>query len=298
MQHLFIINKTAGKNDSYLKVTEQLEKLNLENAIVKYTGCKGDATNIARDFVKNSNDFVNIYSCGGDGTFNEVVNGIYDLDNCAVAPVPIGSGNDFIRSFEVSKEDFLNIEKLLQGTTKSVDLIRCNDKICTNSVNIGFDCAVAKNVDIFKKWPLITSSFAYKLSIVYCLISKRKHNFQIYADNSLLPMKSTYLLSVSAKGKYYGGGIKCAPYADNMDGFIDFMFIDSVGILKFLSFLGSFVKGEHINDSTADFVYHNKFKEIEYKSKTPIEIGVDGEIFAVTDAKISVLKDALKIILP
>lgn len=298
MQHLFIINKTAGKNDSYLKVTEQLEKLNLENAIVKYTGCKGDATNIARDFVKNSNDFVNIYSCGGDGTFNEVVNGIYDLDNCAVAPVPIGSGNDFIRSFEVSKEDFLNIEKLLQGTTKSVDLIRCNDKICTNSVNIGFDCAVAKNVDIFKKWPLITSSFAYKLSIVYCLISKRKHNFEIYADNCLLPMKSTYLLSVSAKGKYYGGGIKCAPYADNMDGFIDFMFIDSVGILKFLSFLGSFVKGEHINDSTADFVYHNKFKEIEYKSKTPIEIGVDGEIFAVTDAKISVLKDALKIILP
>lgn len=298
MQHLFIINKTAGKNDSYLKVTEQLEKLNLENATVKYTGCKGDASNIARDFVKNSNDFVNIYSCGGDGTFNEVVNGIYDLDNCAVAPVPIGSGNDFIRSFEVSKEDFLNIEKLLQGTTKSVDLIRCNDKICTNSVNIGFDCAVAKNVDIFKKWPLITSSFAYKLSIVYCLISKRKHNFEIYADNSLLPMKSTYLLSVSAKGKYYGGGIKCAPYADNMDGFIDFMFIDSVGILKFLSFLGSFVKGEHINDSTADFVYHNKFKEIEYKSKTPIEIGVDGEIFAVTDAKISVLKDALKIILP
>lgn len=298
MQHLFIINKTAGKNDSYLKVTEQLEKLNLENATVKYTGCKGDATNIARDFVKNSNDFVNIYSCGGDGTFNEVVNGIYDLDNCAVAPVPIGSGNDFIRSFEASKEDFLNIEKLLQGTTKSVDLIRCNDKICTNSVNIGFDCAVAKNVDIFKKWPLITSSFAYKLSIVYCLISKRKHNFEIYADNSLLPMKSTYLLSVSAKGKYYGGGIKCAPYADNMDGFIDFIFIDSVGILKFLSFLGSFVKGEHINDSTADFVYHNKFKEIEYKSKTPIEIGVDGEIFAVTDAKISVLKDGLKIILP
>lgn len=298
MQHLFIINKTAGKNDSYLKVTEQLEKLNPENTTVKYTGCKGDATNIARDFVKNSDDFVNIYSCGGDGTFNEVVNGIYDLENCAVAPVPIGSGNDFIRSFEVSKEDFLNIEKLVKGKTKSVDLIKCNDKICTNSVNIGFDCAVAKNVDIFKKWPLITSSFAYKLSVVYCLISKRKHNFEIYADNSLLPMKSTYLLSVSAKGKYYGGGIKCAPYADNMDGFIDFMFIDSVGILKFLSFFSSFVKGKHINDSTADFVYHNKFKEIEYKSKTPIEIGVDGEIFAVTDAKISVLKDALKIILP
>ncbi|MGN1130843.1 MAG: diacylglycerol/lipid kinase family protein [Ruminococcus sp.] len=298
MQHLFIINKTAGKNDSYLKVTEQLEKLKLENITVKYTSCKGDATNIARDFVKNSDDFVNIYSCGGDGTLNEVVNGIYDLDNCAVAPVPIGSGNDFIRSFEVSKEDFLNIDKLIKGTSKSVDLIKCNDKICTNSVNIGFDCAVAKNVDIFKKWPLITSSFAYKLSVVYCLISKRKHNFEIYADNSLLPMKSTYLLSVSAKGKYYGGGIKCAPYADNMDGFIDFMFIDSVGILKFLSFFSSFVKGEHINDSTAEFVYHNKFKEIEYKSKTPIEIGVDGEIFAVTDAKISVLKDAVKIIIP
>ena len=298
MQHLFIINKTAGKNDSYLQVTKQLDKLNIENCTVKYTQAKGDATNIARDFVKNSHDFVNVYSCGGDGTFNEVVNGIYDLDNCAVAPVPIGSGNDFIRSFQTKKEDFLNIDKLLKGTAKSIDLIKCNDKICTNSVNIGFDCAVAKNVDIFKKWPLISSSFAYKLSVVYCLVSKRKHKFEIYADNKLLPMSSTYLLSVSAKGKYYGGGIKCAPYADNMDGLIDFMFIDSVGIIKFLSFFTSFVKGEHINDSTADFVFHNKYNQIEYKSKTPIEIGVDGEIFTVTEAKISVLKNALKIILP
>lgn len=299
MQNLFIINKHAGKNESYKTILQQIEKIKPENCTVKFTECIGDATVIAREFISSADDFVNVFACGGDGTINEVMNGVYNLDNCAVAPVPTGSGNDFVRSFGVPKEDFLNIEKLLKGKRITVDLLKCNDRIGANSVTIGYDCAVAKNVEKFKRWKIITSSFAYKLSICYCLLSKRKHRFKIFGDGKPLPeINNTYLLSVSAKGKYYGGGIKCAPLADNSDNFIDFMYIPTVGVFKFLFLLSSFIKGKHINNPKIDFVYHNKFTEIEYKSNTPIEIGIDGEIHTVMSAKVSILPNAVELILP
>ncbi|MBR2109443.1 MAG: diacylglycerol kinase family lipid kinase [Ruminococcus sp.] len=298
MKHLFIINKTAGKAESYRKVLSQLEQIKTDDVIVRYTEKPAHAAELARGYVRQSDEYVRVYACGGDGTVNEVISGIYDLDNCAFAPVPTGSGNDFIRSFDCDQSDFLNIEKLMNGSETVIDLLRCNDRISCNSVTVGFDCAVAKNVEKFKNKKFLTAETAYKVSIFYCLISGRKHNFKIAADGKDIPVESTYLLSLCAKGKYYGGGIKCAPEADNSDGMIDFTAIPTVGVIKFLRLLPSFTKGEHLNNPKADFITHKKCKEIEYKSDIPFEIGIDGEIVTVKNAKISVIPKTLRVVLP
>lgn len=299
MRHLFIINKFAGKPDAWNGIETQLKKYSGRDGIeVYFTKSAGDAENYAREYVSGCDDFVRVYACGGDGTLNEVINGVYDLDNCAVAPVPIGSGNDFIRSFGIEKEKFLNIDNLLNGREVTVDLLKCGDKISCNSITIGFDCAVAKNVDKFKKKRLINASLAYKLSIFYCLFKERSHNFDIIADGKKLKADNTYLLSICAKGKYYGGGIECAPLADNSDGFIDFTSITTVGVLKFISLLSTFSKGKHVNNPKMDFVLHNKVNSVSYINSEPFEIGIDGEIFTVDRADIKLLKNAQKIILP
>lgn len=297
MRHLFIINRHAGKSAAYENIEKQLKNPR-DNVYIEYTKSRGDATVIARKFVENSGDFVRIYACGGDGTFNEVINGVYDLENCAVAPVPTGSGNDFIRSFGMEKEEFLDVDKIISGKVIDIDLLKCGDKISCNSITVGYDCAVAKNVDKFKKRRFISASLAYKLSIFYCLITERKHDFNIIADGEELKKERTYLLSVSAKGKYYGGGIKCSPYADNSDGFIDFMAIYTVGIFKFISLLPSFIKGKHIDNPKIDFILHKKVNTISYLADKPFEIGIDGEIFTVERADIELLPKAQKIILP
>lgn len=295
MRHLFIINKHAGKSGRHKTIEEQARGL---NARVVYTEYQGHATELAREFVGQSDEPALVYACGGDGTVSEVIRGVYDLENCSVAPVPIGSGNDFIRSFDKNIEDFFEIEKLMNGEDVTVDLLKCNDMISDNSISIGFDCAVAKNVDKFKRWKFITSSFAYKLSIFYCLFSGRRHNFSIIADGKKLEQKGTYLLSICAKGRYYGGGIKCAPLADSNDGKIDFLSVPTVGVPKFISLLPTFVKGKHINNPKLDFIYHDKFSEVEYISDEPFDIGLDGEIFSMKSAKISVLPGAVKIRIP
>lgn len=298
MKHLFIINKTAGKGESCNTVLAQLKQIKKDDVEIRFTESAGHATQLAREYVQSSDEFVRVYACGGDGTVNEVISGIYDLDNCAFAPVPTGSGNDFIRSFDFEKEDFLNIEKMMNGSEVCIDLLKCNDRVSCNSVTIGYDCAVAKNVEKFKKRRMITSSFAYKMSIFYCLFNGRKHDFKVMIDGEELQNEGTYLLSLCAKGKYYGGGIKCAPEADNSDGLIDFMAIPTVGVAKFIGLLPSFTKGEHLDNPKADFITHQKCREVNYISEEPFEIGVDGEIVTVQNASISVLPKALKVVMP
>ncbi len=300
MEHLFIINRYAGKKDNYNFITDQIKEINLDNYTIIDTQCKGDATKKAREFVKNSNDFVYIYACGGDGTFNEVLNGVYDLDNCAVAVVPVGTGNDFVRSFDIPRESFLNIKKLIDGEIKQVDLISCNGLIGANTVSLGYDCAVAKNMPKFKRWKFINSETAYIISILYCILNERKHNFRISADSLDIKRNSkTYLMSIAAKGKYYGGGIKCTPKAENDDGYLDFLCVDTVSVFTILQLLPTFMKGGHLDNPKFDkILQHSKHKTIRYSSDEPFEIGIDGEIITTTNAVVTVLPKAQKIIIP
>lgn len=300
LHHLFIINRYAGKKDSFDFIYKQIKELHLENYTVIDTACKGDATTKARDFVKKSTEFVYIYACGGDGTFNEILNGVYDLENCAIAVVPIGTGNDFIRSFDCPPEDFLNIKKLADGKLKEVDLISCNGKIGANTVSVGYDCAIAKNMPKFKRWKFINSETAYIISILYCIFNERKHSFRIIADHKEIKRnKKTYLLSIAAKGKYYGGGIKCSPKAENDDEYLDFLCVDTVGVLKILQLLTTFMKGKHLDNPKFDkFLQHNKHKVIEYISDEPFDIGVDGEIMNTNHAVLTLLPKSQKIIIP
>lgn len=300
MHHLFIINRFAGKKDSYDSICKQIENLKLENFTIIDTQAKGDATAKAREFVKNTEDFVRIYACGGDGTFNEVLNGVYDLDNCAIAVVPVGTGNDFVRSFDCPADSFLNIEKQVNGSIQDIDLISCNDRIGANTVSLGYDCAVAKNMPKFRRWKFISSETAYIISILYCIFNERKHKFRIIADNQEVKRKSkTYLLSIAAKGKYYGGGIKCSPKAEYDDAYLDFLCVDTVSVIKILQLLTTFMKGKHLdNPKFEKILQHSKHKTIEYISEQPFDIGIDGEILNTNHAVITLLPKSQKIIVP
>lgn len=300
LHHLFIINRFAGKKDNYDFVVNQIKNIGIENYTILETSHQGDANVKARDFVKKSQEFVRIYACGGDGTFNEIINGVYNLDNCAVGVVPIGSGNDFIRSLSAESDKFMDIKNLINGNIEKVDLISCNGKIGANTVSLGYDCAIAKNMPKFRRWKFISSEAAYILSILYCIFKERKHKFKILTDNKEIVRNSkTYLLSIAAKGKYYGGGIKCSPKADNNDGKLDFLCVDTVSVFTILQLLTTFMKGEHLDNPKFDkILQHSKHNKIEYISDTPFDIGVDGEIISTSHAVVTVIPNGLNIIIP
>ena len=294
MKLLFIINRQAGKNESYKLVEDQLSKH--YDAEVRYTEYSGHAAVLAKEFSEKYGKNSLIFACGGDGTLNEVICGSHGLGS-VVAPVPTGSGNDFIRDFEIPRESYLDIDSLINGRDVEIDLICCNDKISGNSVTVGFDCAVAKNVERFKKKRFISPGLAYKLSIFYCLFKEWRHKLSVVADGRSLAADDC-LLSLCAKGKYYGGGIKCAPKASRDDGKLDFMYIPTIGVLKFISLLPTFSKGGHIDNPKTAFIRHFKSDRVIYEADEPFEIGIDGEILTVDKAEIGVLKGAQTIRIP
>ena len=302
MKHLFILNAYAGKKSSVVELKEKISKLKLDGeCVVEVTSGHGDATKIARKYAQENDDFLRVYACGGDGTANEAMSGLVGFDNCALGVIPVGTGNDFVKSFDFPKEDFLDLEKMTKGDTVRIDLLRCCDNYAMNTISAGYDCAVAKYAQKIKRFPFMTGSSAYKVALVYCLFSKRKHTFVPFADDEKIALPKGYktqMMCIAGNGKFYGGGFKATPYAELQDGNIDFLSVPTVSLLKFAKLIGAFTKGEHIGHKNAQFIVHKKCKKMQFKNDTPIDIGLDGEIFNMKDPVITIKPKAFSVIIP
>lgn len=301
MIHLFILNSFAGTKDSTPELKAQIEALGRDDVVIEFTGCKGDAEAIARRYADRGEP-LRVYACGGDGTANEALHGLLGHDNVALGVVPVGTGNDYVRSLPADREDFLNIEKMINGGTVTVDLLCCEGRYALNVISVGYDCEVADRAQKNKRWPLMSGPLAYKLAIVQCLLTKRKHTFTPYADGKPVPIAKGFksqMLAVAAKGKYYGGGIKATPYASLDDGYIDFMAIPTVPISYFTWMLGPFTRGEHIDHPKGKrFILNKKCKTLKLDNGGDIKIGIDGEMFVMKDPVITVVPKAFEVIVP
>lgn len=301
MKHLFILNRNAGTKDTTPETQAKIEALGRSDIIIEYTREAGDAQRIAREYAEKGEP-LRVYACGGDGTANEALHGLLGHENVALGLIPVGTGNDYIRSLPARGEDFLDMEKMVNGSTITVDLLKCNDRYALNVISVGYDCEVADRAQKNKRLPLMSGPLAYKLAIVQCLLTKRKHTFVPYADGERISIAGgfkTQMLAVAAKGMYYGGGIKATPYAALDDGLIDFMAIPTVPISYFTWMMGPFTRGEHIDHPKGkNFIIHKKCRELKLDNHGKIKVGIDGEMFVMTDPTITVIPKAFQIIIP
>ena len=100
MKHIFIINPTAGKSDSRQRIYDMADALRTRHDLdvqCILTKRQGHATELAKKLCQTGEE-LRFYACGGDGTVNEVANGIIGFDNAAMSVIPIGTGNDFLKN--------------------------------------------------------------------------------------------------------------------------------------------------------------------------------------------------------
>lgn len=302
MKHLFILNAFAGKKNSVEELKRKISKLNLDGEVfVEETKGPKDAMRIAKEYVSSTDDFVRVYACGGDGTANEAMTGMVGFDNCALGVVPVGTGNDFVKSFDFGVDDFRNLQKMSDGKIMTIDLLKCGGHYALNTISVGYDCAVAKQAQKIKRFPFMTGPTAYKVALLYCLFSKRRHTLKPYADDERIELPQGYkyqMMCIAGNGKFYGGGFKATPLADFCDGNIDFVSVPSISLWRFAQLVGIFAKGEHIGHKKAQFITHKKCKKLQFKDDKKIDIGLDGEIFNMKDPVVTVIESAFKIIVP
>lgn len=276
MKHVFIVNPISGRGKA-LKVSLGIKKICEEEKLdyeIHYTNGPKDATRIAKK-VKGSKNI--IYSVGGDGTLNEVLNGVIGTKNM-LAVIPAGSGNDFYRT--LSKMD---------DEMPLIDVGKVNGKYFLNVVSIGIDAEVAKNAEVMKKLKVPTSQI-YNASIVYTFFKYKFKDIEFSVDNTRSKNKCTIL--TICNGKMYGGGYKIAPEALLSDGYFDVYIVDKISKPTLPFLLGKLKKGTH---ESLKEVHKSKATKIKFKCDYDLVCNVDGEIMIDKKFNIKILPKSLLI---
>ena len=275
---IFIINPKAGKNGSALafinKIKAAIKTFMLDGEIY-ITKCVGDAKEYVSERSRSLTKPTRFYACGGDGTINEIINGAVGSPLATVGIIPLGSGNDYIKSFEDA--DFLDLTAQIKGKPLMVDLIKVNDRYVANMCNIGFDATVAHNFVKFKGVPGVSGKMAYTISVFYSLISKLSRPMHIILDDKTEIYDEMLLCSIS-KGIYCGGQYKTAPRANLTDGFMDVCPIKKLSRAKFIQFIGPYKEGKHFDIPKLEkYVSYHKCKKAVIKGVHKLPVCFDGD---------------------
>lgn len=291
MKIVFIVNPVAGKGH-VLKVVPEIKSAmgNFDAAYeIIYTERPGHASEIASIYANEGADI--IFAVGGDGTVNEVMNGIIN-SNSALAILPCGSGNDFIRSLGFKGTTGEIIAKVLNGKRKVIDVGYINGRYFVNISSAGFDAEVVLATQKAKKF-FLSGSIAYIAGLIGTIFVSKPKKVRIKVGDE--EINDSILLMAVANGKYYGGGMLAAPDAILDDGYFDVCVIKSMPKIKLLFLFPQFMKGKH-----------KKFKEVSFHRADTVTIdcecqlavNVDGEVFTDNKASFKLVKRALSVIVP
>ena len=310
MRFVFVLNPVAGKGgvtnslqNSFLKAAE---KAHIHVYMYETKGV-GDAENLVKMTLEsNPEEKICFVACGGDGTFNEVLNGCIGHDNAVCTVFPMGTGNDFVRNFP-DAGDFTDVDALFRGNIIKCDAIEYSGIIdsefkvryCGNMFNIGFDCNVVDATQTLKTKPFIMGSAAYLLGVATTLIKKKGADLKIVADGKVL-CDGPILLTSIANGSYCGGGVMSNPYASVQDGMIDLSVIMDLGRIRFISLFPKYQKGTHLDTpKTKDIIQNLKAQEITITPRQGImRLCTDGEITTAEGILFRILPGSFRLLVP
>lgn len=284
MKHLFIVNPAAGKGQAIAMaehIRKRFETSPLEWRIVE-TQAPGHATALARE-AADSEPGINVYSVGGDGTVNEIVNGLAGTDS-SLGILPCGSGNDTLRTVTDIQDPILLLEGMIDAPVIRTDLGLLNDRWFLNIASVGFDAEVADRMRSFKKLPFVPGSFAYVLGVFTALIKRNLHEVTLSLDGGE-PVTATLLLAAFANGRFYGGGMQPVPLASMTDGLLDCCRVSPLSRIRILGFFPLFIKGQHTHLKEVTIT---PFHHLHLESRAVLPINIDGELTSAKTVDVSV----------
>jgi YegS/Rv2252/BmrU family lipid kinase len=307
-----IVNPSARSGKGQ-EIWEKLEKKFAEKGLeykAVFTKGPGHATKLSHNItsgIKGKKDInlpIKLVVLGGDGTLNEVINGIEDFDNTLVGYIPIGSSNDFSRDLEYPKNKDLWIDRIIAGNcVRSLDLGKLTynsmsretsrlheDKIQSTrlfdvSAGMGFDAAVCEQAlssgtkNFLNKIGL--GKLTYGSIALRQLFGAEKIPCEVILDNGETIKLRRFIFIAAMIHHYEGGGFKFAPKADLSDGKFDLIYAGNMANLKMLfalpfTFIGHFywIKG----------LGHKRVQKVTIKADKPLWVHTDGEVSVKSDS--------------
>lgn len=259
LHHAFIVNPKAGRfYDPGLMVRIEeyfsLDRSADQTAEIILTDSNGHARSLAAELAERYGDRLIVIACGGDGTANEVANGIFGT-GAAMSVFPIGTSNDFAKTVLSTIDPGKLVDRLRDLYVRPIDVIKVDDRICLNITSLGFDTKVLNlSMAITAKCRWI-GPLAYHLAIMLAVFGNRQYpmHYQMEAatadgQTTTIEGNAIFILAALCNGRYYGNGFNPAPHASVDDGQLDFCLVDSLPLYRVLPLIPKYKKGLHLDD--------------------------------------------------
>lgn len=300
MKHIFVINPHAGGENHAESLAKEIEALAVDSEIYQTTGHL-DATRYVDQYCRaHPGQAVRFYACGGDGTLNEVASGALPHPEAEVGCHPCGSGNDYVKYWPTA--DFRSLQALVEAPAVPVDLMRVRfdgqERHCVNLMNLGFEAAVCRSMEIVRGKPLVGGKMAYTSGIVHSLTYGRHHPCRISVDSDAWH-EGDMLLGSLANGRFAGGGYCCAPRSVNDDGLLEVMAVRPISVARFVSVIDLYKKGQHLDSpKMKDVVEYRRGRRVSIESDKPLWAALDGELVCSKRFDIDNLPQAIRFAVP
>ena len=295
-----IVNPTAGAGRTgrewpRIKALFKGAGLRFEHDL---TEAPGHAIELATAAARNGYDMV--ISVGGDGTINEVVNGLYKSGGIGEATLGIistGTGGDYVRTVGIPRGCEEACRKLLQPRRLTVDLGmveyasngRTVERLFVNFAGMGFDAEIVRRTT--QQFKALGSLPSYLLGLLATLVSYRNRDVSVTIDGEVVDERVCTV--IMNNGRYGGGGMLTAPDARVDDGYFDVLIIGDLSKPDLLWSLPRIYRGTHL---THPKVKLRKAREIEVRSAQPLHLQADGELLGQIPARFRVLLAILNVV--
>jgi diacylglycerol kinase (ATP) len=289
---VFIINPVAGNGAAKKYQNIINEKINSYqiNAEIVLTEYKSHATKIALNFIEKG--FNHIIAVGGDGTLNEIVRGIVDIDGITFGIIAAGTGNDFIQILgfdgEFNDNDW---EIFFKKNTKTIDVGKCNENYFLNGMGLGFDAQVASENYDEKGEVKEGSNSKYLWHILKTLLFFKELNMTTYVNNK--KQNSKCFINTIANGRRFAGQYFLTPKAIANDGLLDVCMVKELSLLQRIGIFQKVPKGEHLKNPKVNY-YQTENLVLKFDHEVPHHL--DGELFFASKFEVSILPNKLNFI--
>ena len=296
-KNLIISNPLAGtKNNSKVvdRLLAALAPTQTDTRLCE-TKFRGHGEILAKD--ASVDGISTIIALGGDGTINEVVNGIKLSDSNRKQPnlciLPVGRCNNFAKSLNISNDVSLLVNLLTSKSTRTVDLGKIGERYFLTVAAFGFDAQVAEYVDAGYHPKFLKGTFAYLYGFIATLPGYVSKNVMLSGDFGSLEMP-VFLVAI-ANTSTYGGGFNIAPGATPFDGILNLCIVKHVSKLEVLKVLPLVFAGKHTSHPS---VLSRITKTLDIQTDIPGWIWADGERISKTPTSINIEKSSLSVISP
>jgi len=298
-----IVNPNAGSGKGkkdWDRISDLLSREKITHS-TRFTEKKGHATEFARDAIENG--FRQLISIGGDGTLNEVLNGVYTQnkitpDEILIGMIPVGTGNDWGRMFGIPTvyEGAVNVIREKKVMLHDVGLVRYysgsgqESRYFLNIAGLGFEALVVNKTNKQKDKGKSNQAL-YFYNLLSSLISFNITRADIIIDGE---KKSSRIFSINVgNGRYCGGGMRQTPDALPDDGLLDITVIREIGRLEIIKSLKILYDGTILSHPKVDGY---RCKNLAVKPESVLFVECDGESLGHTPAEFSIIPGGINIV--